>query len=425
MGPDYYNSVSESGSDSDSDSQEDSTSEQDEESAEDSLPEEEPLDDVEKLKYWSRRHYMHYRPLLLPDHVRVSYLLCPHPKVIEHAKNPANRDTEDRRACERLIKKLMVPVEVVDRAQREIIEAQLIDTFLSELSDFQNRQGPYASSHPWIIAQNEDVIAHEWHEKYSLVETKVLGALACRVTSKAKGVGCAERHWKAMKRHKKGKRGKLGSKVTKKLSTISAAYSYELSALRRATAQRAGKLWEDDDFENYSNFCSKNLTSSTRVTRSFRAWEERWEKVQFDSSGDEKFAARLSAKYEGLKWIDVDSKREMHTAMGDCVVLKKLGKETERKREKGRGWGYFILGLYENYDESKNHHENERTHGDVSSYDFFEMCNDVSDFYYMVKEFYKANPVSGFRVCEKEECDSLGSVSDVEDDFSDGEEECT
>ena len=32
--------------------------------------------------------------------------------------------------------------------------------------------------HPWIIAQNEDVIAHEWHEKYSLGETKVLGDLA-------------------------------------------------------------------------------------------------------------------------------------------------------------------------------------------------------------------------------------------------------
>ena len=114
----------------------------------------------------------------------------------------------------------MVPVEVVDRAERELLEAQLIDTFLSELSDFQNRQGPYASSHPWIIAQNEDVIAHEWHEKYSLVETKVLGALACRVTSKAKAVGCAQQHWKATKRHKKGKRGRLGSDITKKLSTI-------------------------------------------------------------------------------------------------------------------------------------------------------------------------------------------------------------
>ena len=106
--------------------------------------------------------------------------------------------------------------------------------------------------------------------------------------------------------------------------------------------------------------------------------------------------------------------------MGDCVVLKKLGKETERKKEKGKGWGYFILGLYENYDETKSHHENEQSNSDISSYDFFEMCNDASDFYYMVTEFYKANPVPGFRVCEKGECDSIGSV---EDEISDGEEE--
>jgi hypothetical protein len=55
------------------------------------------------------------------------------------------------------------------------------------------------------------------------------------------------------------------------------------------------------------------------------------------------------------------------------------------------------------------------------------MCNDVGDFYHKVTEFYKDNQVSvsGCRVCEKGECDSLGSVRDVEDDFSDGEEECT
>ena len=83
------------------------------------------------------------------------------------------------------------------------------------------------------------------------------------------------------------------------------------------------------------------------------------------------------------------------------------------------------MGLHENYDEGKNHHKNERTQGDVSSPDFFDMCNDVSDFYYMVTEVYKDNPVSAFRVCKKGECDSLGSVRDVEADFSNGEEECT
>ena len=46
----------------------------------------------------------------------------------------------------------------------------------------------------------------------------------------------------------------------------------------------------------------------------------------------------------------MDSKREMNTATGDCLVLKKLGKETERKRDKGKGCRYFTLSLYGNYD---------------------------------------------------------------------------
>ena len=83
------------------------------------------------------------------------------------------------------------------------------------------------------------------------------------------------------------------------------------------------------------------------------------------------------------------------------------------------------MGLYENYDENKSHHDNERSNRDLSSYDIFEMCNDVSDFYYMVTEFYKENPLPGLRVCEKGECDSLGSIGDVEDDISEDEEEST
>ena len=65
--------ISDSGSDADS---EDSASEQEEQPAsdEDSDAVEEPLDELVKLKYWSKQHYMHYRSLLLPDHVRVAYI---------------------------------------------------------------------------------------------------------------------------------------------------------------------------------------------------------------------------------------------------------------------------------------------------------------------------------------------------------------
>ena len=77
------------------------------------------------------------------------------------------------------------------------------------------------------------------------------------------------------------------------------------------------------------------------------------------------------------------------------------------------GRGTFILSLHDNYDESKSHHENERYHCDVLSCDFFEMCDDVTDFYHMAIEFYNVNPVLGLRVCDKGECDNLGSIGDV------------
>ncbi len=73
------------------------------------------------------------------------------------------------------------------------------------------------------------------------------------------------------------------------------------------------------------------------VNSIFRAWEEGWEKVQFNNAGDEKFAARFSAKYENLMWYDPDSKKMMHLAAGNCAVLIKLDKNGERKRESGKG----------------------------------------------------------------------------------------
>lgn len=59
----------------------------------------------------------------------------------------------------------------------------------------------------------------------------------------------------------------------------------------------------EDDRENNNNFCSKGImTCAGRVARIFRAWEKGWEKAQFDSMGDEKFAAWMPAMLESLKW---------------------------------------------------------------------------------------------------------------------------
>ena len=68
-----------------------------------------------------------------------------------------------------------------------------------------------------------DVLAGQsylWHEKYSLPYTKVLGFVACRVTSKLGGIGPAERSWGAVKQIKDGKRSHLGSDSLEKWSIV-------------------------------------------------------------------------------------------------------------------------------------------------------------------------------------------------------------
>jgi hypothetical protein len=77
-----------------------SEDEEQEEGKEETKEEEEPVDEQGKLRYHSLRWWNHYRKKLLPDHVRVCFLLCPNPKVMQYTKD--NPDPEDRQALERL-----------------------------------------------------------------------------------------------------------------------------------------------------------------------------------------------------------------------------------------------------------------------------------------------------------------------------------
>ena len=137
----------------------------------------------------------------------------------------------------------------------------------------------------------------------------------------------------------------------------------------------------------------------------------------FTAAGDEKFAARLSAKYEGLKWYDEDEKRNMRTMDGDCVVLCKLTSAHQTRKQKGgMGWVYCVLGIYDNYDVDKTYTENDERGLKKKSYDFFEMTpEDHSDFYYMVRKWYDENPEVGVRICEKGDVESVGYLSDATD----------
>jgi hypothetical protein len=146
------------------------------------------------LEYWAKKHVKLYRSRLLPDHVWAAYLCSPHTDVIKHAVGPNNIGPEDCMPCERLLLKLIVPAGIVGEQEREREEAEVIDTFLTELELFQTKSGPFQPCHMWIIAEDTKALVHVWHHEYSFPFTKIFGKFACYVSSKPTGIGGTERH---------------------------------------------------------------------------------------------------------------------------------------------------------------------------------------------------------------------------------------
>ena len=76
-----------------------------------------PSDAFELFKFWMPRIWEYYKPQLLNDVVRVSYLLSPDPAIMAFASKPENRDPEDRLACERLICNMFVPNNILRKEE--------------------------------------------------------------------------------------------------------------------------------------------------------------------------------------------------------------------------------------------------------------------------------------------------------------------
>ena len=66
--------------------------------------------------------------------------------------------------------------------------------FGTEYTDFDNKIGSFDDDKfIWKTKDIKDGNSHLWHQKYQLLCTKVLGFVACRVTSKVLGIGAAKR----------------------------------------------------------------------------------------------------------------------------------------------------------------------------------------------------------------------------------------
>ena len=124
-----------------------------------------------------------------------------------------------------------------------------------------------------------------------------------------------------------GKHSRLSSEKAKKHAVVSAAYSCERGAARRVKVQKAGELWNDEDFTwcKVDHYCTGSIVNHVRgPIRICRTHKEDWEKVQFDLKGDDPHAAKISAKYGGLKYIDSEDTSKIGTFLvPNCAELTK------------------------------------------------------------------------------------------------------
>ena len=139
-------------------------------------------------------------------------MLCVIPHIRKDAKDHSDRD--HRKQVKNVIKTLFYGA-----YEKEM--AVTLDLIWNEYTAFDNMIGSYdADEFIWKSKDINDGKIHLWHQKYSLPFTKVLGFVACKVTSKVLGVGALESSWGDVKTIKYGKRYAISSGVSEKLSIV-------------------------------------------------------------------------------------------------------------------------------------------------------------------------------------------------------------
>jgi hypothetical protein len=366
-----------------------------------------------------------YKPKLTTDLAMVAYLCSPNPHIIKHSQELTNMSPQVHLAVDRVIERLVLTRRDYTSENKDNVLADLIEKFWKERDEFVCRKGYFSREHIWVSAKREDCVSHQWHKRYSLGFTDVFGEVGCLTTSPTLGCGQAERNWKEFKDNRSGKRSNLSPEKAKKLSVISASYSHKKCEARRVQAQKAGVIWTDDDFKycKLDSYCSESIIEKLKENevRVFHAYMEDWEKMQFNSKGDEVYAARVSAKYGGIKYIDCDKEDEEDESVGkigefrelDCAVLTKIrrgGADATRTVSVGRGFSHFysILGVYKGFEIGTDYKEQ-----DESLYDMWEREWDV---YSMIIDYYEKYPDKNVRIV-------MEPIDVDEDESSNSEEE--
>jgi hypothetical protein len=237
-------------------------------------------------------------------------------------------DPEVHLAVNRVIECLILTRRDHTPENKENVLADLIENFWKERDDFVCRKGYFSRGHIWVSAERDDCASHEWHKRYSLGFTDVFGEVGCLTTSPTLGCGQAECNWKEFKDNWSRKSSNLSPEKSKKLSVISTSYSHKKCEAHRVKDQKAGVIWTNDDFKycKLDSYCPENIIEKLKENevRVFHAYMEDWEKIQFNSKGEEVYAVRVSAKYGGIKYIDCDKEDEEDESVGKIGEFSEL-----------------------------------------------------------------------------------------------------
>ena len=134
-----------------------------------------------------------------------------------------NRSTMHNDTVVHLIEKLILNPMLVGEEKSAHLSKD-IDTFWNEYDNFVHMCGCFSHQYMWDAARGDDTKAYRWHQRYSLLGTKVLGKLACLDLSKVLGIGTAKQNWKQVKYIKSNICSSTGTEKLKKQTALYGQY---------------------------------------------------------------------------------------------------------------------------------------------------------------------------------------------------------
>jgi hypothetical protein len=280
------------------------------------------------LWHWERR-----KVKLEHEYAITAWALCVMEDVREDVR--VRLTGAHRMPMETVVKRLHLPPCPNQNLEvRSMSEAQIIDVFWDEFMAFRNCTPPFHERSRWATLDVQAGRSHLWHEKYSLPYTKVLGFVACRVTSKLGGIGPAERSWGAVKQIKDGKRSHIGSDSLEKRAIVFMSAKMREARIANQHLEKVdagpNAMFRDDDINfdlQLEKFGVDIAQMKQPVKRVFRAWVEEWEEED-RKKNDCVAEARILAKYKNLAFNDPDT--------GGTFSI--WEKNMEFRRGRGNGW---------------------------------------------------------------------------------------